>query len=261
MYRPLKIPCLISVFLLLEGIPLASQAGVAMTSEPIGLPGPYATEIPHRPVLIARPNPPAPLRKPKPSPKAPARPSTPPAASADFTCRPGSGGGVLQDHAAQLEQSVNVRFDGASSHEQLEIFGKVINTVRGVQHAKVYRIDLAPNYPQASHTLWRVTLHCTDTFRLAANIKQMLRDIVQAGGRLTLNGVRYAYNPAEVDLLKGVRLGEVSSREIQFVLDRKVAQRQALQNTRPTPVTSTPQAANTNPGGYQDPDQGDAGFD
>ena len=144
-------------------------------------------------------------------------------------CAPSGDGGAIQRTGERLGQFISVRLDGATTQEQIEIFGKVINTARGVYNAKVYRVDLSPNNPQASQTLWRVSINCTDTFRLASNTNEMLREIVDAGGRVVRNGVVYDYSAAEVDLIKGIRMNNVSSREIQFVLDRRAAQRKEMQ--------------------------------
>ena len=146
-----------------------------------------------------------------------------PAVNALLDCEGDTQGGAIQREANRLDDFVSVRLDSITEDTQAEIFGKVLNTVRGVYHAKVYRVNLQPHNPQGSWTLWRARIACTDTFRLASNVKDMLRKIVQAGGRLHLNEVEYRYTAAEVDLIKGIRLNNVTSREIQFVLDRKVA--------------------------------------
>jgi len=151
------------------------------------------------------------------------------AGSGTADCAPSGEGGAIKRAGDRLGKFISVRLDGATTHEQVEIFGKVINTARGVYNAKVYRVDLKPNNPQASQTLWRVTINCTDTFRLASNTNAMLRDIVESGGQTVRNGVVYEYTAAEVDLLKGIRMNNVSSREIQFVLDRRAAQRKEMQ--------------------------------
>ena len=80
-----------------------------------------------------------------------------------------------------------------------------------------------PTIPQACFVIWRVRIEDTDPFRLQANVMKMIDDILDAGGEITLKGVPYRYTAAEVDLLKGIRPGESTSREIQFVVDRERA--------------------------------------
>ena len=52
---------------------------------------------------------------------------------------------------------------------------------------------------------------------------KMIDDILDAGGEITLKGVPYRYTAAEIDLLKGLRPGDSTTREIQFVVDRERA--------------------------------------
>jgi len=134
-----------------------------------------------------------------------------------------TGGGVLQRRADPLENLINVRLDGATEYELAEVFGKVINTVTGVVEAKRYSISLVPDNPQACFVIWRVRIEDTEPFRLQANMMKMIDDISDAGGEITLKGVPYRYTAAEIDLLKGVRPGDSTAREIQFVVDRERA--------------------------------------
>jgi len=57
----------------------------------------------------------------------------------------------------------------------------------------------------------------------------MIHDILDSGGEIQLKGVPYRYSAAEVDLLKGMRPGDVSSRDIQFVVDRERARDREFQ--------------------------------
>ena len=57
---------------------------------------------------------------------------------------------------------------------------------------------------------------------------KMVGDIVDANGSITLKGVPYRYTKDEVQLLMGLRTGSVSSREIQFVIDRDRARNKEL---------------------------------
>ncbi len=132
-------------------------------------------------------------------------------------------GGILHRETTKKENLINVRLDGANEYELTEAFGKVINTVTGVTEAKRYSSSLVPDNPQACFVVWRVRIEDTDPFRLQANVMKMIDDILDAGGELTLKGVPYRYTAAEVDLLKGLRPGDATSREVQFVVDRERA--------------------------------------
>ena len=132
-------------------------------------------------------------------------------------------GGVLKRRADPLENLINVRLDGATEYELTEVFGKVINTVTGVVEAKRYSSSLVPDNPQACFMIWRVRIEDTEPFRLQANMMKMIDDISDAGGEITLKGVPYRYTAAEIDLLKGVRPGDSTTRSIQFVVDRERA--------------------------------------
>lgn len=132
-------------------------------------------------------------------------------------------GGIVQREANATENLINIRLDGATEYELTEVFGKVINTARGVLEAKRYSSSLVPDNPQACFVVWRIRIEETDPFRLQANVMKMIDDVLDAGGEITINGVPYSYTAAEVDLLKGIRPGESTSREIQFVVDRERA--------------------------------------
>ena len=56
-----------------------------------------------------------------------------------------------------------------------------------------------------------------------------LVEILDAGGEIYLKGVPYRYTAAEVDLLKGIRPGETTSRKIQFVIDRQLVKDKEFQ--------------------------------
>ena len=133
------------------------------------------------------------------------------------------GGGVLQREADKLENLIEVRLDGVTEYELAEVFGKVINTVNGVVEAKRYSSRIVPDNPQGCFVNWRVRIEDTDPFRLQANTIKMINDILDAGGEITIKGVPYRYTPPEVDLLKGIRPGDTTSRSIQFVIDRELA--------------------------------------
>ncbi|BBO86029.1 hypothetical protein [Desulfosarcina ovata] len=130
-------------------------------------------------------------------------------------------GGILQRSADKFENLINVRLDGATEYETTEVFGKVINTVTGVVEAKRFGSRIIPDNPQACYVNWRARIEDTDPFRLQTNMMKMIHDILDRGGEVMLNGVPYRYTAAEVDLLKGIRPGDATSREVQFVIDRE----------------------------------------
>jgi len=129
-------------------------------------------------------------------------------------------GGALEERIRTQETKINIRLDGATELELVEVFGKVLNTVRGVTQAKLYASSTVPNTPQACRTEWAVEIADTEPFRLQTNIIKMVDDIIAAGGTITMDGVSYRYTENEVALLKGLRTGTVSPGEIQFVIDR-----------------------------------------
>ena len=154
------------------------------------------------------------------------RPSAPPARPAPPVDAPAPGpvpeeGGILKKSADALENIIDIRIDGATEYEALEVFQKVLNTATGVTKAKRYSTFMKPDNPQACHATWSVTIEDTDPFRLQANIMTMIKQILDAGGDITLKGVPYRYTAAEVNLLMGLRPGDTTSREIQFVYDRE----------------------------------------
>ncbi len=121
------------------------------------------------------------------------------------------------------EHTVTVRLDGANQYEIATVFGKILNTVRGVAEARRYSSNIVPENPQASSVVWRVKLEGTDPFRLESNIMKMIGDVLASGGEIHMKGVAYRYTAAEVDLVKGIRPAGATSRELQFVVDRELA--------------------------------------
>ncbi len=155
-----------------------------------------------------------------------ARPSAPPAPApaASAPAAPGpepQEGGILKRNADALENIIDIRIDGATEYEALEVFQKVLNTATGVVKAKRYSTFMKPENPKACYATWSVTIEDTDPFRLQANIMTMINQILDAGGEITLKGVPYRYTAAEVNLLMGLRPGDTTSRQIQFVYDRE----------------------------------------
>ncbi len=131
-----------------------------------------------------------------------------------------SGQGVVANNIKGLEKYIEIRLDGATQYELIEVFGKVINTVNGVVQAKQISQRIVPDTPQACTSQWEIEIRNTETFRLQANTMKMINEILDAGGNIVLNGVPYRYSKSEMKLLMGIRPGDVTSRSIQFVIDR-----------------------------------------
>jgi len=136
-----------------------------------------------------------------------------------------SGEGVLAKNISKQAKYINLRLDQANEYELVEAFGKVVNTVRGVEDTRRYNQRIVPDNPQACVTEWEVEIdpNETDPFRLQANIMKMVNDILDAGGTIRINNVPYRYTPSEMKLMMGLRPGEATSRSIQFVVDRERA--------------------------------------
>ena len=128
--------------------------------------------------------------------------------------------GRLAEGIKRQENHINIILDGATEYELNEAFGKVLNSTRGIEEAKLYSSNIQPNNPKACHTEWAVDIEDTEPFRLQANIMKTVDDILEAGGKITINGVPYRYSEEAVELLQGLRTGSTTTREIQFVIDR-----------------------------------------
>ena len=161
------------------------------------------------------------------------------AVSTEGTGTASGGGGIIDRNVKALSEHINVRLLEATRYELVEVFGKVINTVRGVTDTKLYGVVLQPENPQASYAAWRVSISHTELFRFQANVMTMLDRIFAAGGHIVVKGVPYRYTPAEVDLLKAIRPGEASSQSVVFVVDRDRAQ--AIEFSSGTSAKSTQQ--------------------
>jgi hypothetical protein len=135
------------------------------------------------------------------------------------------GKGVLANNIQNQAKYINLRLDLANEYELVEVFGKVLNTVRGVVDTRIFNMKIVPDNPQACVTEWEAEIDTssTDPFRLQANIMKMVNDILDAGGTIRINGVPYRYSPSEMKLMMGFRPGEATSRSIQFVVDRERA--------------------------------------
>lgn len=146
-----------------------------------------------------------------------------------------SGQGVLAQAAQKYAHSVNVRLDGATNYEVSEAFGKILNTVTGMVEATRYGSNIVVDNPQASYVAWRANIADTEPFRLEANIMNMIQQVIEADGSLTLKGVPYRYSADEIALLKGIQPGKANAHQLQFVVDRHVMmQREMIQGDNKT---------------------------
>lgn len=118
-------------------------------------------------------------------------------------------------------QFIYVNLDGAVNYETGEAFGKIVNTATGVISAKRYGQDIVPGNPQASYVKWRVQIGDTEPFRLQANIMTMINYVLDHGGDVVIRGVPYRYTPAEVDMLRGIRISSANPKVLNFVVDRE----------------------------------------
>ncbi len=141
-------------------------------------------------------------------------------------------GGIIQRNIKKNESFINIRLDGATDYEIAEVFGKIVNTTTGVVSAKRYAASIISGNPQGSYVKWQVEIESTDPFRLQANIMKMIADVLDHGGELVLNGVPYRYTPAEVDLLNGIRVGQATSMQLDFVVDRERAMEREFSGRR-----------------------------
>jgi hypothetical protein len=130
-------------------------------------------------------------------------------------------GGVLERRTSANMEFIYVNLDGAVTYETGEAFGKIVNTATGVVAAKRYGSEVVPGNPQASYVKWRVQIAETDPFRLQANIMTMINTVLDHGGSVTIRGIPYRYTPAEVDMLRGIRISSSNPKVLQFIVDRE----------------------------------------
>ena len=130
-------------------------------------------------------------------------------------------GGVAKKQIEENKQLITIRLEGATEYETSEIFGKIVSSATGVMHAKRYGSRIITGNPQACYQIWRITLKDIDPFVLQVNIMKMIQDIIKNDGAIVLKGIPYRYNACDIKLLKGVRPGDASSMEIQYVVDRE----------------------------------------
>jgi len=131
--------------------------------------------------------------------------------------------GPLAESIQLYEDRINVRLDGANDAAVTEVFGKIVSSAGGVVDARRYSTVIVADNPQASRVFWRVSVDGIDAFQLQTAIMDMDRKLLRAGGNLSMEGVVYNYTMDEIAMLLGLRPGDATSREIQFVIDRELA--------------------------------------
>lgn len=130
---------------------------------------------------------------------------------------------VTGDRFHSYENMIDVRLEGATEGTLTEVFGKVVNSAPTVVSAKRYSTNIVPDNPQACWLLWRVEIGEGDGFQLQTDMMDMFREIDRAGGYLEMYGIPYRYSSSEIDLLKGIRPSDATSRALWFVVDRELA--------------------------------------
>ncbi len=131
--------------------------------------------------------------------------------------------GHIATNISQFENLIDVRLDGATDAPVAEAFGKIVGSAEGVVAAKRYSSRIVPDNLQASSSDWRVTVSGVDAFTLQTNIIDMSRELIRAGGYVTMAGVPYRYSMGEIGLLIGLRPADATSRKLWFVIDRELA--------------------------------------
>ncbi len=131
--------------------------------------------------------------------------------------------GGLATHFHQYDNLINIRLDGANDATVAEAFGKIVGSAEGVVDAKRYSSSIVPDNPQGSYINWRVSVNGIDSFNLQTSIMDMSRELIRAGGLLTMEGVPYNYSNDEIVMLLGLRPADATSRQLWFVIDRELA--------------------------------------
>jgi hypothetical protein len=119
------------------------------------------------------------------------------------------------------ENTINIRLDGATEYEIVEVFGKVLNNTQDILEAKRHGSRIVPDNPRACFAVWQVRGRELDPVRIQANITRMIKDIQNTDGNVVIKGVVHRYSRAEVDLLEGIEPGNMSSGEIKFTVWRR----------------------------------------
>lgn len=130
-------------------------------------------------------------------------------------------GGILQEKAAALEHTINIKLMQVTEPDVIFIFDKLLQNLPGVTDTKNYQLSIRPENPQASYSSWRVRSTSADTFQIKENLLLHLNKMLDSGAVITDHGISYKYPSAYSESLKAIREHSATSREIVFVIDRK----------------------------------------
>ena len=127
----------------------------------------------------------------------------------------GSGG---NGRATEISPTlIDVRLEGATSYEIVEVFGRAVGTARGVADATLYKMEIQDANPRESNVTWRVRVENWKPYRFQVNVMTLLRAISEEEDRIVRGG---ACTRSERDLLGAIRPGDSSSGTVVFVFDR-----------------------------------------
>ncbi len=121
------------------------------------------------------------------------------------------------------DQLVEIRLEEVDDSSTARAFGKVLRSAEGVVDAKRYAAKINPGDPQKSYVLWRVLTSYSDPLRLEDSIIDGINMVLQSGGRVIINGARFDFSPAEIEMLKGVRLIDATANQLRYIVDRELA--------------------------------------
>ena len=111
---------------------------------------------------------------------------------------------------------ISVRLDGAAEHEVAEVFRRILNAAEGIIDTGGHRsVDR-----HGSAIVWEVTADDTAASGIQKNIMKVINSITGTGGKATTKGNQIRCTRAEAVMLKQIRPGSCSRREISFVIDR-----------------------------------------
>ena len=137
----------------------------------------------------------------------------------------GKADGILQREIKDCRDVISVKLLGVTDYEVTETFDALLRTAPGVMEAKRYRFHLDPRRPSVCVVEWQVRITDTDVFRLESDLYGMLRNAVFDEDHVYQPAFALRPMAGDRERLQAVRPWRSSSREIQFLLDRKPHQR------------------------------------
>jgi hypothetical protein len=124
---------------------------------------------------------------------------------------------------SSADQLVQVRLEEVDEGTTAQAFGKVLRAAEGVVDAKRYSASIVPGDPQNSYVLWRVLTSYADPLRLEDSIIDGINAVLRSGGRAVINGMDFDFTPAEIEMLKGIRLIDATANQLRYIVDRELA--------------------------------------